>query len=62
MAYLSGRPGRFDYVHTPKHGSWRNLSVCYILSATKCNIKSISLFREMHLVLQLNFCLKYLEV
>ena len=25
MAYLAGRPGRFDYVHTPKHGSWLNL-------------------------------------
>jgi transposase len=25
MAYLAGRPGRFVYVHTPKHGSWLNL-------------------------------------
>ncbi len=25
MAYLSERPGRFEYVHTPKHGSWLNL-------------------------------------
>lgn len=25
MEYLSGRPGRFLYVHTPKHGSWLNL-------------------------------------
>jgi transposase len=25
MAYLAGRPGRFEYVHTPKHGSWLNL-------------------------------------
>ena len=24
-AYLSSRPGRFVYVHTPKHGSWLNL-------------------------------------
>jgi hypothetical protein len=22
MTYLSSRPGRFEYVHTPKHGSW----------------------------------------
>ena len=28
MAYLSGRPGRFEYVHTPKHGSWLNLIEC----------------------------------
>lgn len=25
MEYLSTRPGRFLYVHTPKHGSWLNL-------------------------------------
>lgn len=25
MAYLGSRPGRFEYVHTPKHGSWLNL-------------------------------------
>jgi transposase len=25
MTYLSSRPGRFEYVHTPKHGSWLNL-------------------------------------
>ena len=28
MAYLSQRPGRFEYVHTPKHGSWLNLIDC----------------------------------
>ena len=25
MAYLASRPCRFEYVHTPKHGSWLNL-------------------------------------
>ena len=25
MAYLATRPNRFQYVHTPKHGSWLNL-------------------------------------
>jgi transposase len=25
MQYLASRPGRFVYVHTPKHGSWLNL-------------------------------------
>ena len=25
MSYLGTRPGRFEYVHTPKHGSWLNL-------------------------------------
>ena len=27
-AYLATRPGRFQYVHTPKHGSWLNLIEC----------------------------------
>jgi len=25
MAYLATRPGRFEYVHTPKQGAWLNL-------------------------------------
>jgi transposase len=28
MAYLYSCPGRFEYVHTPKHGSWLNLIEC----------------------------------
>ena len=28
MAYLRARAGRFEYVHTPKHGSWLNLIEC----------------------------------
>jgi hypothetical protein len=28
VAYLGTRPGRFEYVHTPKHGSWLNLRGC----------------------------------
>ena len=27
-SYLATRPGRFQYVHTPKHGSWLNLIEC----------------------------------
>jgi transposase len=28
VVYLGTRPGRFEYVHTPKHGSWLNLIEC----------------------------------
>jgi hypothetical protein len=28
LAYLATRPGRFEYVHTPKQGSWLNLIEC----------------------------------
>ena len=30
MTYLGTRPGRFEYVHTPKHGSWLNLIECVL--------------------------------
>jgi transposase len=28
MTSLATGPGRFEYVHTPKHGSWLNLIEC----------------------------------
>ena len=28
LAWLATRPGCFEYVHTPKHGSWLNLIEC----------------------------------
>ena len=28
LAYLATRPGRFEYLHTPKQGSWLNLIEC----------------------------------
>ena len=28
MTYLTTRPGRFEYVYTPKHGSWLHLVEC----------------------------------
>ena len=28
LAYLATRPGRFEYVYTPKQGSWLNLIEC----------------------------------
>ncbi len=28
MAWLATHPGRFEYVHTPKHGSWLNMVEC----------------------------------
>ncbi len=28
MAIIATRPRRFEYVHTPKYGSWQNLIEC----------------------------------
>ena len=33
MAFRSTRPGRFEWVHTPKHGSWLNLIECALPQA-----------------------------
>ncbi len=41
MAYLSGRPGRFEYVHTPKQGSWLNLTECAFLKMARTSLRHI---------------------
>ena len=33
MAFLCTRPGRLEYVDTPKHGSWLNLIECALPQA-----------------------------
>ena len=41
MAYLSTRPGRFEYVHTPKHGSWLNLIECVFSKMARTFLRHI---------------------
>lgn len=41
MAYLSSRPGRFEYVHTPKHGSWLNLIECVFSKMARTFLRHI---------------------
>jgi len=41
MAYLGTRPGRFDYVHTPKHGSWLNLIECVFSKMARTFLRHI---------------------
>jgi hypothetical protein len=41
MAYLSTRPGRFIYVHTPKHGSWLNLVECVFSNMARSFLRHI---------------------
>ena len=41
VAYLSTRPGRFEYVHTPKHGSWLNLIECVFLKMARTFLRHI---------------------
>ena len=41
MTYLATRPGRFEYVHTPKHGSWLNLIECVFSKMTRTFLRHI---------------------
>jgi transposase len=41
MAYLASRPGRFAYVHTPKHGSWLNLIECVFSKMARTFLRHI---------------------
>ena len=41
MAYLGTRPGRFQYVHTPKHGSWLNLIECVFSKMARTFLRHI---------------------
>jgi transposase len=41
MRYLASRPGRFLYVHTPKHGSWLNLVETLFGKMARTFLKSI---------------------
>jgi transposase len=41
VAYLGTRPGRFEYVHTPKHGSWLNLIECVFSKMARSFLRHI---------------------
>lgn len=41
MAWLATRPGRFEYVHTPVHGSWLNLAETLFSKMARTFLKSI---------------------
>ncbi|MBV5298236.1 MAG: transposase, partial [Rhodoferax sp.] len=40
-AYLNTRPGRFEYVHTPKHVSWLNLIECVFSKMARTFLRHI---------------------
>ncbi len=56
--YLASRPGRFIYVHTPKHGSWLNLAENLFGKMARTFLKGIrvqskpELKRRIHLGIQ----------
>jgi transposase len=49
MNYLAGSPGRFIYVHTPKHGSWLNLVETLFGKMARTFLKHIRVTSKMEL-------------
>lgn len=41
MNYLASRPGRFEFVFTPKHGSWLNLIESFFGKFARVCLKGI---------------------
>lgn len=41
VVHLSTRPGRFEYSHTPKHGSWLNLIECAFSEMARAFLRHI---------------------
>ena len=50
MAYLASRPGRFVYVHTPKHGSWLNLIEAVFSKMSRTFLRHIRVSSKEELV------------
>ncbi|GDX83831.1 hypothetical protein LBMAG42_56420 [Deltaproteobacteria bacterium] len=41
MAYLATRPGRFEFIFTPKHGSWLNLVEAFFAKMARTMLRGI---------------------
>jgi len=41
MKWLKGRPNRFEFIYTPKHGSWLNLIEIFFSKMTRAFLRSL---------------------
>ena len=41
MAWLKGKPNRFEFIYTPKHGSWLNLVEIFFSKMTRAFLRSL---------------------
>jgi transposase len=48
--YLAGRPGRFEFVFTPKHGSWLNIIESFFSKLTRICLKGIRVASKEELI------------
>jgi len=58
QAYLKTRPNRFDFVFTPKHGSWLNLVEVFFAKMTKTILKGIRVASKAELKARIMRCLQ----
>jgi transposase len=50
MAWMKGHPNRFEFVFTPKHGSWLNLIEVFFSKMTRAFLRSIRVKTKAELV------------
>lgn len=50
IAYLSGHPGRFKFVFTPKHGSWLNIIESFFGKLSRAMLRGIRVGSKQELI------------
>jgi transposase len=56
--YLANRPGRFEFVFTPKHGSWLNLIESFFSKLARVCLKGIRVASKEELIARIS---RYIE-
>ena len=58
MKWLKGKPNRFEFIYTPKHGSWLNLVEMFFSKMTRAFLRSLRVSSKDELKMRIE---KYLE-
>jgi len=54
MQWLKGKPNRFEFVYTPKHGSWLNLVEMFFSKMTRAFLRSLRVKSKEELAQRIN--------
>ena len=49
MSWLKGKPNRFEFIYTPKHGSWLNLIETFFSKMTRAFLHSLRVASKVEL-------------
>jgi transposase len=49
MGWLKGKPNRFEFIYTPKHGSWLNLVEMFFSKMTRAFLRSLRVSSKLEL-------------